>query len=106
MPTHQKIDARSLMLHQAIAAKIDADATRAGLKLARENCRRWQAQSPSRATAEWEAILKSDWRQVREILLQESEEGQRLRQSSPFTGILSPQERRTIFEEAAAREAH
>ena len=35
----------------------------------------------------------------RAVLLDESEEGQRLRQSSPFCGILTPRERWAIYRE-------
>jgi hypothetical protein len=36
---------------------------------------------------------------VRAVLLDESDEGQRLRQSDPFCGILTPEERWKIYRE-------
>jgi hypothetical protein len=42
-------------------------------------------------------ILHRPWREIREILLDESENGQRLRQNDPFCGILTPQERWAIY---------
>lgn len=101
MLTHQRIDARSLALHEAIAAKIDADPGRRGLAEARANCQRWLRQHSTPAHEEWAAILENDWEQVRAVLLQESEEGQRLRQSSPFAGILSTTERLAILADYA-----
>ena len=98
MSSHQVLDRRSLAFAEAIAAKIDADPTRAGLALARENCQRWLLEMPSPAIDEWRVLLEQDWSQVRAVLLQENDEGQRLRQSSPFTGILSREERREIIE--------
>ena len=97
MQTHQQIDARSLALANAVAAKIDGDQQREGLRRARENCARWYRVNPAPAIAEWMQILQQDWEYVRPILLDESEAGQRLRQSNPFCGILSPQERWAIY---------
>jgi hypothetical protein len=37
------------------------------------------------------------WEEVRRILLEESDEGQRLRQTDPFCGILTPAERWEIY---------
>ncbi len=97
MKTHQAIDRRSLAMAQAIVAKIDADPARAGLERARATCRRWHEQNPQSATAEWLQILQRPWPEVRAILLEDSEEGSRLRQNSPFAGVLTPQERWAIY---------
>ena len=98
MKTHQAIDRRSLILAWAVAVTIDNDPQHAGLELARENCARWRANGPNRATEDWAEILRQPWSAVREILLEDSEEGRRRRRSTPFCGILSPQERWKIFE--------
>jgi len=95
--THQEIDRRSLELARAIVSAIDNDPTRAGLEQARENCRRWYATSASPAIAEWLEILKRGWDEIRLLLLDESEEARRLRQSSPFCAVLSPRERWAIY---------
>jgi hypothetical protein len=98
MKTHEQIDRRSLLLAKAVAGKIDADPKRKGLDLARSVCERWLArQSGGPAVREWREILKRPWSQVRRVLLDESEEGQRLRQSTPFCGILTPKERWDIY---------
>jgi hypothetical protein len=104
MRTHQAIDRRSLEMVRRIVAKIDADPERHGLEHARRVCRRWVAMG-RRSAGEWNAILERPWEQIREILLAESDEGQRLRQTDPFCGILTPQERWEIYREAARREA-
>jgi hypothetical protein len=49
-------------------------------------------------------ILNQPWLEVKAALLAESEEGKRLRQSSSFCGILSPQERWAIYRQWAIRE--
>lgn len=97
MKTHVQIDERSLCLARRIAELIDADPNRGGLEKARATCARWNREAPSAAAAEWSRILKEDWQTVRSVLLDEGEEGCRLRQSSPFCGVLSAQERWAIL---------
>ncbi len=91
MSSHRDTDLRSLALSQAVADKIDNDPSLlAGV-------RDWAEGQEANAYREWQQILKGSWPQIREVLLEESDEGQRLRQSSPFVGILSPQERWKFF---------
>ncbi len=97
MKTHQQIDQRSLALARAIVARIDRDPARAGLAQARATCQRWLNQRPLPAVREWMEILRRPWEEIRALLLDESERGQRLRQSDPFCGILSPRERWEIY---------
>jgi hypothetical protein len=100
MRTHQQIDERSLAMARAIVAKIDSDAARVGFERARTVCDRWARGDPrSGSIREWSAILQKPWDAVREVLLDESEEGKRLRQSSPFGIVLTPQERWAIYRE-------
>jgi hypothetical protein len=95
---HSRLDERSLAMHQLIAAKVQADP--ALLDKARANVRRWQASdgSPKLALAEWEQILDGPVNQVAQFLAERSEHATRLRQSSPFAGILTEAERRTIYQ--------
>ena len=83
-----------------IVARIDADPTRRGFEHAKDVCRRWVARGnvPAR---EWLIILQRPWEEVRAVLLDESDEGQRLRQNDPFCGVLTPQERWAIYRESA-----
>jgi len=83
---------------QQIVAKIDADPNRTGLDHARSVCARWIERGVP--AYEWMAILDRPWSEIREILLGESEESQRLRKSDPFCGILTPVERWEIYREA------
>lgn len=100
MRTHQEIDRRSLEMVRRIVAKIDADPERRGLAHARRVCERWVAQGIVSAR-EWLRILERPWEDIRAILLDESDEGQRLRQTDPFCGILTPGERWQIYREAS-----
>jgi len=79
MRTHQQIDRRSLAMARAIVA-------RGGLDRAKETCRRWveMGNLPAR---EWLPLLEKPWAEIRAILLDESEEGQRLRQNDPFCRV-------------------
>ncbi len=97
MKTHEDIDQRSLELSRKIVAHIDADPERKGLQKARLNCELWMVDHPTPALREWQSILSLDWIRVRAILLDDGHEGRRLRQSSPFCGILSPRERWDIY---------
>jgi hypothetical protein len=102
MKTHEEIDQRSLAMARRIVDRIDRDPGRAGLEKARANCSRWFAIRPEPAIAEWSQILRKPWEEIRTILLDDSEEGRRLRQSDPFCGILTQVERWAIYREFAA----
>jgi hypothetical protein len=97
MKDHEHIDQRSLELARAIVAIIDADSACKGLEKARLTCDRWLGEHPEPAILEWRNLLTHDWQMIRTILLDEGQEGRRLRQSSPFCGILSARERWTIY---------
>lgn len=95
MAGHELQDRTSMALARAIVARLDMDPSL--LDIARQNLERWtvrNADSPHLLACyrEWEAILVKGLDAVREVLLSESDEGQRLRQNSPFPGVLSPQE--------------
>jgi hypothetical protein len=100
---HTRVDERSLAMHRLIAEKLLADPPL--LDKARENVRRWQKTegSPMLALSEWENILSGPVAEVAEFLVERSERATRLRQSSPFTGILTEPERQTIYESFSTR---
>lgn len=96
---HRVIDARSLALHCRIVGKIDAD--RSLLDIAKRNLGAWSARhedAPPRYIAEWQRILELPWRQVAATMTEQSENAIRLRQSSPFAGVLTPAERKQIYD--------
>jgi hypothetical protein len=100
---HSRLDERSLALHRLVAEKVLADP--ALLDKARVNVRRWQESDggPSFALAEWERILSGPADQVARFLVERSEKATRLRQSSPFTGILTQDERLAVYESNSTR---
>lgn len=97
MQSHLDIDRRSLELARAVVARIDSDPERRGLERARQTCARRLHSAPAPALEEWSRLLSGDWDGIRSMLLDEGEDGQRRRQSNPFTGVLSPAERWEIL---------
>src|SRR3954466_7316605 len=92
---HERQDAVSLELGRRVAVRLRAAPEL--LSVARENLVRWSrrnADCPSllRCYEEWGGILGRPLEDICEVLCAETEESQRLRQSSPFAGILSPRE--------------
>ena len=100
MKDHRTIDCRSLALHRLVAGKLRADSRL--LDLALGNLVRWE---PTASTAvrpvlaEWRALLVSTVDEVIAVLIGEDERSVRLRQSSPFAGALTPEERFGILRE-------
>jgi hypothetical protein len=95
---HRLLDVRSLALHAVVARKIERDPRL--LEKARRNLDRWRRARGGEpgALAEWRAILGRPWREVAALLVDPGENATRLRQSSPFAGVLTRQERRRIYE--------
>jgi hypothetical protein len=104
---HELLDDRSLEMDRVIAAKIRLKPEL--VKIALANIRRWLA-NPDYSESNRQAIL--EWKEIIEttnvaalitLLKSRSEEARRLRQSSPFCGILTPGERQAIFRKYEAR---
>ena len=96
--THALIDRRCLALHEAVAETLRRDGRL--INVARDNLQRWAEANGILPVPlqEWQTLL--DTRSVEEIvtlLTDPGEEATRLRQSSPFGGILSEDERLAIL---------
>ena len=107
MRTHEWIDQRSLAFDRVIAEKLRADPSL--LARAQRTLERWLQQRRSAAPpvlVEWHDILV-DWPldRILDLLTSADENACRLRQSSPFCGILTPEERRAILKEYESRGA-
>lgn len=105
MRTHEQIDQRSLAMAKAVVSRIDADPEKSGLARARQTCLRWAEKDPRSAATDWAELLDRPWAEIRLVLLSDSEEGRRLRQNSPFCGVLAPRERWQIYREFQDRAA-
>jgi hypothetical protein len=100
---HIRIEERSIALHRAVADRI-----RKNHKLMREaeqNLQRYLQQSfseggkPASSLLEWQELLENkSLEEVLEFMVSDSERARRMRQSSPFAGILTPKERWRIYE--------
>lgn len=69
------------------------------LERARETVQRWLERYGERAPAalrEWQALLQRPWQEVAARATELSEDGARLRQSSPLATLLSEAERRRV----------
>jgi hypothetical protein len=95
--SHEWIDRRSLTLHEAVAARLEADP---GLvRVARENLERWLRSHENAALLEWRRLLdESSTTELVALLRSPAEHAARLRQSSPFAGLLTPRERQAILD--------
>ncbi|MBV9127778.1 MAG: hypothetical protein JO117_06780 [Verrucomicrobia bacterium] len=100
--THDWIDERSLALHRAIVAHLRADPQRVVAR-AKANLARWMRTAGPRARPvlrEWSEILESQTPDaLARLLTSRDERTKRLRQSSPFAGVLSSAERDAVFRE-------
>jgi hypothetical protein len=102
MNRHQLIETRSLRLHQAIAEKLRRNPDL--IRRAYENIGRWKRINsfPQPYLDEWQAVLDQGLEASLALMCEDSERGRRLRQSSPFPGILSNAERWRILRETRA----
>jgi hypothetical protein len=98
---HEWIDQRSLALDKAIAAKLRARPEL--LQCATETLQNWIRQrqpTVPQVMLEWQEILTTwSFDKITALLTSSEPEPTRLRQSSPFCGILTQQERMKIFQE-------
>lgn len=97
--SHRLLDARSLAMHVVAAEKIERDPDL--LNIPRRNLERWMAnsgESPAAWLNQWRQILRKPWPVIAALITELSENATRLRQSSPFAGVLTPMERRRIYE--------
>ena len=102
--SHEWIDRRSAALHDAVAGKIEASPN--VVDLARANLARWLRTNPSRALLEWQHVLEhSSIPELVELLRSTTERATWLRQSSPFAGVLTREERETILRRYDSRRA-
>jgi hypothetical protein len=100
--SHAFLDEFALAYHRTVAERLHGE-PEAVLERARRNLDRWtegDAFGPGERASleEWRVILgEADVDRLIEIITDTSDEGQRLRSSSPFVGALSPEERLEIL---------
>jgi len=91
-------DSISLALHRAVAFRLRSNPHL--IRQAETNLQKWLNRNPNtQAWLEWRTILeKESLENILKIITAETDEGQRLRSSSPFAGLVSAKERRAIIE--------
>lgn len=95
--SHQLHETRSLRMHRLIVETYLAD-PKSVIRFARENLSRWQnANLDCDDFAVWEKILSGNQAGIIEALTARDEQSVRLRQSSPFAGLVSTEDRSRIF---------
>jgi hypothetical protein len=100
--THQLLDDIALAYHRAVAVRLRRD-PEAALGVARRNLARWLSGGAfdgagAAALREWESLLDgSGVGRLIECITAETEEGQRLRSSSPFVGAIPEEARLEII---------
>jgi hypothetical protein len=100
---HEHIDRVGLAMDRAIAAKIRADPS--VIEIARRNLARWRQQEGGQLSPpheEWERILRFlAPAELADFISSDTPKASRLRQSSPFPGVLSEEECRDILQRHA-----
>lgn len=95
---HQLLDARSLALHCLVARRLPAEPEL--VARASDTLSRWKQQIPDPVPAwfgEWEQVLRRTPRQIAAFLAEMSPNATRLRQSSPFSVLVTPEERERVY---------
>jgi hypothetical protein len=92
---HSATDQVSLELARRVADRLRRQPELVGFALG--NLARWSQQNSSapsllRCYTEWREILSRPVEEICELLCAETDQAQRLRQNSPFAGVLSPAE--------------
>jgi hypothetical protein len=87
--SHELIDEISLELGRRTATRLRQQPDL--LQLAHDNLARWSKQNAN-APAEWRELLHHPLEEICAVLTSENDEGQRLRQNSPFAGVLNARE--------------
>ena len=95
--THDRAQARNLAYHRAIASRL----RRPMVDEARHVLFRWRSEGriPDHYADRWAEALDRPIREIRRTLIDATPEGDDLRQTSPFAGLLSEPERRQILNE-------
>lgn len=93
---HRKPELRSLAYHRIVADRLDEHV----VENAKSRLKRWQRQGKMhpRWAAEWEEILEKPHDQIADVLSADTEHASALRQSSPFSGVLTEHERRSLLQ--------
>jgi hypothetical protein len=89
---HRTAELRSIALHRLVAERLDDD----GVERARARVDGWLATGgpvPPESAARWRVLLAQPVAVIAESLTEDTEEMRDLRQTTPFAGVISAQQR-------------
>lgn len=96
--SHLRREQQGIALHRAVARKLLAEPDRV-ISRAQANMQRWLGKEPREGLyGIWRILLRLPPAVIAEVITSDSEAAAQLRQSSPFTGVLSQAERDRILE--------
>lgn len=95
---HQVLDQRSIILHSHVASKIRNQPNL--LNIVKINLSKLIETNKASQIylKKWSDLLDKPMNIILEALVEDSEEMREMRQASPFSGVLTPQERWKIYE--------
>ena len=101
--THRVAEERSLALHGEVARRMRANPEI--LVHARERVQSWSQQGSLNRfwVEEWERILRGSIDEVSAAIIDPSERGRALRQSTPFAGAIDPRTRWAILRKVQSK---
>lgn len=93
--THRRAELVSLAYHRAVALRLDDRLVRDAWK----RLAKWRDSGAidSRWADEWEHVLELPVAKIAKLISSDSERSREVRQSSPFAGVLTQQERRRLL---------
>jgi excisionase family DNA binding protein len=99
--THRQAELQSLAYHRLVADRLTPELVAEALR----TVERWEGagQLDPRWASEWRRLLERPLPEVRRALRSDSKPARELRQTSPFVGVITEQERRRIIETVEAR---
>jgi hypothetical protein len=99
--THRTAELQALAYHRLVAERLDDHV----LEQARRRLDQWKGMGRihSRWSEQWESILSRSLDEIKEAISADTPEARQLRQTSPFAGMLTEQERRLLTKAVAAR---
>jgi hypothetical protein len=99
--THRTAELQALAYHRLLAERLDDEL----VAQARRRLQRWRAarRIDPRWAEEWERVLSQPLEEIRALISADTPEGRQLRQTSPFAGELTEQERRLLAQAVAQR---
>lgn len=95
--SHRKHEQRSLLMHSLVGQRLRRSPAET-IRFALDNLQRWRQKGVECDDfAVWERLLQSEPERILQTLEGEDEEAVRLRQSSPFVGLVPESDRQRIF---------